>query len=58
MDPKEFNAEEKEKLYRKYRNSDDLEITDSARDIESQKKKYETLLVALKNEEKNYTAKI
>ena len=34
MDPKEFNAEEKEKLYKKYRNSDDLDIPDSGRDIE------------------------
>lgn len=58
MDPKEFDQEQKEKLYRKYRIGDDLEMPDSGRDLQTQKKKYETLLLALKNEEKNYTSKL
>ena len=49
MDPKEFNQEQKEKLYKKYKMSDDLEVPQSGRDIQAQKRKYETLLLALKN---------
>jgi hypothetical protein len=59
MDPKEFNEEEKERLYRKYKAEDDnTEVIDNFKDLINQKKKYETLLATLKNEEKNYAHKL
>ncbi len=59
MDPKEFNEEEKERLYRKYKGEDDSnEVIDNFKDLINQKKKYETLLTTLKNEEKNYAQKL
>jgi hypothetical protein len=46
-------------LYRKYKGEDDSnEVIDNFKDLINQKKKYETLLTTLKNEEKNYAQKL